>query len=214
MTEPAPWTLLFNRVKASLPGATDALIRQEIGAVLMDFTQDTNLWIEEIPFVAIDNTLNYPLTLTGGTANRLMCVYDPENDPPHWYMHGVSMQVPAVIHFVRQPEPGQDLVATIAKAASTPAMDTSVPPKPTGYPEIDAWIVEKYADVLYYGTLSYLQLEPVKTFSDPRLGTANGARYQSGKSQARVEAQRANIYGGQSWIFPQNWATISRKGWG
>lgn len=215
MTEPAPWTLLYNRVKSSCPGAADALIRLEVTAVMVDFTQETNVWIENIPFTtaATVGDFDYDLVLDGGTANRLMLVYDPAlPGPQHWYMNGISMIEPPVIHFVTQPELSKPLVARIAKACSTPQV-TGTPPVPTGYPVIDPWIVDKYTDVLYYGALSYLQSEPSKVFTDPKQAAQNASLYRSGKTQAKVEVQRANIYGGQAWAFPQGWSTISRKGW-
>lgn len=200
------WQPLFNRVKASLPGATDAMIKQEVNAVLVDFTQDTNLWIEEIPFSTSLDKLSYPIPILVGQPNRLMCVFDPLIQPTHWYMGSIAMRIPGIITFVRQPEPGKLLTAAIAKACSPPVTST-------GYYAIDAWIVNKYLDVFYYGVMSYLQMEPAKSYSDPKLGSYNGARYHSGKGQARAEGLRANLYGGQAWSYPQGWASIGRKGW-
>ena len=53
----------------------------------------------------------------------------------------------------------------IAKSASTPALTNDVPPKPTGYLEIDPWIVDRYYDTLYYGTMFLLQRMPAKAVS-------------------------------------------------
>lgn len=208
VTPAAPDTFapLFNRVKSSVPGATDAMIRQEINAVLVDFTQDTNLWREEVVFTTLANTLSYPLTMTSGQPNRLMYVFDPLVQPLRPFMGGIAMRVPGTLVFYRQPEPGKALTAIIAKAASVPVTST-------GYYVIDSWIINKYADVLYYGALSYLQMEPSKTYSDPKLGSANAARYHSGKGLARAEGIRENLYGGQTWSYPQGWASIGRKGW-
>jgi len=214
MSEPAPWTTLFARVKAALPGATDAMIKAEIAAVMIDFTQDTNLWTEVIPFSITPGTLDYVLPMNnGGFPNRLILVADPMVSPPRWFQDGISMPVPGTIHFTYDPSQAYDLVAYIAKSASTPAMDTSTPPKPTGYPAVDDWIPLKYVDVLYYGVIAYLQALPAKTFSNPQYSASNSLRYHSGKSMARVDGQKANIFGGQAWQYPQGWAAISRKGW-
>jgi hypothetical protein len=212
MSEPAPWTTLFQRIKASVPGATDAMIRLEITAVLVDWTQDTNCWTEDVPFVTAQDEVDYEMVLDGGTANRLMLVFDPTVQPPRWVMNGISMPVPGQLHFYYAPEPGKNWVARIAKACSTPAV-TGTPPVLTGYPVVDDWIIDKWHDDFYYGVLAYLQGEPSKTFSDPKSSSGAGVRYRSGKSQAKVEVQRMNLYGGQAWSYPQGWSTISRKGW-
>src|SRR5882672_1648757 len=101
MTEPAPWTRIYNRIKAQIPAAPDAVIRQEIWSVMIDFTQDTNIWVEEIPIVIQPNVTTYPFTTTFGRAHRLMMVFNPDNNTNtgrfRWAQGGITMRIPGIL---------------------------------------------------------------------------------------------------------------------
>ena len=214
MSEPEPWTRIYNRVKATIPAATDAVIRQEIFAVMIDFTSDTNIWVEEFPFVTDPNTVDYVMPVIQGVANRLVLVYDAATEEPYnWADNYITMRIPGTIHLTRSPTEAKNWVARIAKSCNTDKMDAGTPPKPTGYPEVDDWIVNQNNDAIYYGTLWYLQRQPAKPYRDPTAARENQLMYGSAKSQVRVNNMRQNVFGGQAWQYPQSFATISRKGW-
>jgi len=213
VAEPAPWTRIYNRIKTQIPACPDALLRQELFAIMVDFTQDTNVWIEEVPLAIVPNTTSYPFTVTNGTPNRLMRVWRSDDPVRHWADNGVTMRIPGVIELFRALSEPVSWTAAIAKACSNPQMTADVPPKDTGYPAIDSWIVDKYNDAIYFGTMYYLQRAPGKPFSSPKSAGENGAYYSSEKSKARNDFLKANVWGGQAWAFPQGFATISRKGW-
>lgn len=212
MSEPEPWTEIFNMVKVEIPGAVDAVIRQQIFSVMADFTGSVPLWQEDVPFTVVPNTLVYPLSVTDGRMYRLMRVYKADNPRQTWVQGGISMRVPGALRMWQTPSEQQDWVAVIAKACSNPVL-AGTPPKSTGYPAVDAWIVQNYHDVIYYGTLAYLQRMPAKTYSSPKASADNMATYMAGKAQARSDNIRANVYNGQAWTFPQDFATVSKKGW-
>lgn len=211
--EPEPWTRIFNRVKSELPAVDIAIIRQAIFNTMVDFTADTNTWVEEIPFTVNKTTLSYPLQVTGGFPNRLLCVFRANDPNFNWADNGISMRVPGTIRLARAPSEPLNWVAAIAKACSDGTFDSSVPPLATGYPIVDAWIPDMWNDVVYYGTMWMLQRMPAKPWRDPAGAKENGALYSSGKSVARVDNMHKNVYGAQAWQFPQGFATISRKGW-
>lgn len=215
MAEPAIWAPLYNRVKATVPGAVDADIRQEITAVLVDFLHDTNIWLETVDLAVVPDKLAYDFTLESGTPIRLMVVYDPASEPvgtARWVLNGITMRVPGTIRLPRQPQGSYAWKAMIAKAPSTPEV-SGAPPKPTGYPVIDRWILERYADVLYYGTLWYLYRRPSKTYTNVEASKLNQLEYKSWKAKARADAQKMNVFNAQAWTYPQGWATVTRKGW-
>jgi len=213
MSEPEPFTKLFQRVKSQVPSCADALIRQEISNTLLDFTQDTNIWQETFDMNVVPTQLIYPLTVTVGTANRLMLVYKDTDPWRRWADNWITMRVPATIELARGMAQNELWHAVIAKATSTPMMTDDTPPVDTGYPEIDEWIVDQFSDTIYYGTMWFLQRMPAKSFRDPAGAKENSALYGSSKTQAKVQAMRMNVYNGQSWTYPQSFATISRKGW-
>jgi hypothetical protein len=218
MTEPIPWNGVFERVKSEIPAAPDVLIRHQINATVIDFTSDTNIFVEEVPINIQPNVTRYPFVLVnGGRPNRLLLVYDPKASgaagPYHWADSGITMRIPNIIQLTNVPTAAKAWTAVIAKSASTPALTTDVPPKPTGYLEIDPWIVDKYYDVIYYGAMFLLQRMPAKPFRDDKSAMLNAALYTAGRSHAKVDNQWGNVYNAQAWMFPQSFRTISRKGW-
>lgn len=231
MTEPVPWNYVFSQVKAAIPNAPDALIRQQVYRIMIDFTFGTNVWTENVPFTVTPGLYAYSLTLTSGRPARLLCVYDATGEPypdqrayspdyspseRRWVDSNIIMRPPGVIRLLRPPTEEKRWVAIISKQCGTPQMTVVVPPEvpaPTGYPEIDAWIVDAYADTIVYGTLAALQSMPAKPFRDPAAAGANNAYYNSGKSEVRVNHMHGNVFGGQTWMYPQGFAVTSRKGW-
>jgi hypothetical protein len=219
MAEPYPWTQLFRRIKTSIPAAIDDVIRGETFQVMIDFTQDTNIWKETIPISIQPNVYNYPFTVTGGVANRLIIVYDPatqqsSNYPPVWADSFISMRVPGIIALVRTPSAPVTWNVTVAKACFDNFMDTTqVPPVKTLWPNIDSWIVEKNNDAIFFGVMAYLQKQPSKAYTNPKDAEFNMRQYRSMKAEAKANDQMLNTLGGQAWTFPQGWATIRRKGW-
>ena len=222
MTEPAPWTRIFNRIKTQIPAAPDAVIKQEIWSTMDDFTADTNVWVEEVPLAVTPDVTTYNINplLHSGYPSRLLLVWnDLTNDPRdryHWATGGITMRVPGILQFVDVPTTAASWVAAVAKTPSEERVVLAVPPATTptrtGYPEIDDWIVNSNSDAIYYGTMNFLQRQPSKPYGNEKAARENGLIYQSAKSTARVNAMRGNVYGGQAWRFPQTFAT-QRKGW-
>lgn len=210
MTEPAPWTRLFARVKSQIPAASDMLIRQEVFNTMIDFTGGTNLWQEDVQINAVPNQLTYPFSVTSGVTSRLMVVYRDGDERRLWVDHGISMRVPGILQVTRGPAEPQLWHAIVSKACSTPFTKDGID---TGYPEVDSWIVDQYNDVIYYGTMNFLQRMPAKPFRDTKAAAENAALYSSGKAQARSDGLRMNVFNAQAWSYPQGFATITRKGW-
>lgn len=213
MTEPAPWQFIFNRVKSQIPACLDALIRQEICAVLIDFTADTNIWVEEVPVTVPADAHQVTFTVTGGLPSRLMSVFKPGDPLRKWVSGGITMRIPGTLEIVQSAPEDRDWMVAIAKACNEVAT-TGEPPAPTGYPVVDSWIVDQNNDAIFYGAMHYLLRMPAKPFTDPKGAAGYGALYGSTKSAARVNSMRTNVYGGQAWQYPQGFATTSRKGWG
>jgi hypothetical protein len=188
------------------------VFKQELFRCAKDFFEETNIWLEDVPFVANINTLSYSVTPAGkGVPNRLMIVFDPAHAPPtrRWVQSGIEMRVPGVITLTFAPSSPANWVATYAKNITDPINSE-------GFPEIDAsayWIIDKYRDAFFYGTLARLQNEPSKTYSNPKEAARNQQNYISQRSKARSDAVKSNTYGGQRWAFPQSYATRSRGGW-
>jgi hypothetical protein len=213
MSTPNPktvWSRIYDDVKIQIPGVTDAVFKQMLLQVWGDFTDRTNIWIEQIPFDVDPNTLQYPITpVKFGQIHRLLLVYDQAAASPsyNWVQSGIEMYVPGIITLRWQPNAGT-WVAVVAKNYDDPDAN--------GYPEIDPsdeWIVHKYGDGLHYGVLGRLQAMPAKPYSNPKLGAQNWQVYVSERSKARVDALHSNVLGAQRWAFPQSFAVYHKKGW-
>lgn len=206
-----PWPHLFADVKIDIPGVTDAVYKQVLFRTFKDFCDKTNIWTEVVPFDADPKNLLYPAPVTKGAPNRLMLVYDPANAAPekHWVQGGISMQVPGWITLASAPSSAVTWAAVIAKIPTDP---TNADKHPDMEPW-DWWIVDKYRECLYFGTLGRLQASPSKPYSNTGLAQYNLKNYRSELGKARTDTVKANLYGGQRWMFPQSFASVSRKGW-
>jgi len=209
-TPSTPWDRIYQQVRLATPGVVDAVVQQELFRCTKDFLEQTNLWVEEVPIAVVPHTLSYSFTVSPGMANRLLIVYDPANAGPdkRWVQGGISMQLPGTIVLSNSPSSAATWMAAVAKIIV--ASDAS------GYPDIDQaswWIINKYQDAFYYGTMARLQMEPAKTYSNLKLGAYNNQQYITQRGKARADGIKANVYGGQRWQFPQQYATTARKGW-
>jgi hypothetical protein len=207
-----PWQRLYNDIKIQIPGATDAVIKQELFRCAKDFCDQTNIWTEEVPFVVTPNVVSYTVTPAGkGAPNRLIVVYDPSYNYPmkNWVANGISMEVPGVINLMYSPASAANWVARYAKTPTDP-VDAD------GYPDIDTglvWIIDKYRDAFMFGTLARLQNQPSKTYSNPKSAAFNFQNYITQRGKARTDALKMNVFGGQQWSYPQGYASTTRKGW-
>jgi hypothetical protein len=204
---PSVFDRIYADVRKDLPSVAQATINQELFRVMDDFTQRTNIWQEEIPVAILPNIVSYTLTPASGRINRLMFVYDANAATKYWPRSGISMRVPGVLQLYYPLTTSASWVAIVAKRTFEP-LDTD-----TGYPVIDDWIVEKYADTIGRGILARLQWEPQKPYSNPMQAKENQRAYISGCSEARVNDSHANVFNAQAWRFPQGWATVTRKPW-
>jgi len=206
-----PWPRLYNDVKMVIPGLTDAVFKQMLYQVVNDFMDRTNIFTETVSISANPTTLVYPFTLAKfGMANRLMLLYDPSYpDPnPKWVQGGVQMNVPGVITLSYAPSTAVEWKAIIAKTLDTVSSD--------GYPDLhpdDNWIIDKYGDGIQFGILGRLQSMPAKPYSNAKGAKDNWQIYVTERGKARTDMLKANVFGGQRWVFPQSFATVHRKGW-
>jgi hypothetical protein len=208
-----PWGRLFADVKIDIPSVTNAVFQQVLFRTWKDFCDSTNIWTEDIQFWVGPNALSYPVPVRfGGVANRLLLVYDPAMEHPDkkWVQGGVTMSVPGVINLTYAPSSETIWSALIAKTPHDPTHPE------TNFPDMrpeDYWIVDKYREALYFGILGRLQASTSKPYSNPGLAKYNLQNYRTERNKARTDATKANVFGGQRWMFPQSFATIARKGW-
>lgn len=203
---PGPFDRIYEDVRKDIPSVSKAIVQQELFRVCADFTQTVNIWTQDCTLAVIPNKTNYPLysQITHGRANRLLFVYDANAPTKNWPMSGITMRVPGLIELYRTPGVTASWIAVIAKHTHDVNSD--------GYPFLDDWIVEKYADVLGRGVMARLQLEPQKPYSNPMLAVQNQRAYISGRSNARANDGNTNVYNAQPWRYPTGWGVTQRRG--
>lgn len=205
-----PWTRLYGDVKVHIPGVVDAVMAQVAFSLFKDFCDKTNLWTEVVPIPVDPDHKSYAFSVNDGAPNRLLLVYDPAQEDPNrkWVQGNMQMQAPGVLTVSYPPSTATTWNAVVAK---TPLDVTD-----EGYPDIDEanyWIVDKYREALTYGILGRLQYMPGKPYSNDAAGKRNNQVYIAERSKARTDGIKANTFGGQRWMFPQGFATVTRKGW-
>ena len=209
---------LFNEIKSNIPAAIDAVIYQELWRVIEDFLNQTNVWVEEIPFIVTPNIRQYTVTPVGkGCIDRLLMVFDPANSAydKRWTQQGIRFQPPDKVLLAYSPSTQTTWMAAVAKNIDDKDLPPDVPTAgqlPVFEPDA-TWIIDKYRDAFRYGTLGYLMMQPAKPYSNPKLGSFNWQNYVTERGRARTEVLHENVYGGQRWMYPQGYATTARKGW-
>ena len=202
---PSPFDRIFNDIRKDVPSVVNATFAQELFRVMDDFTQTTNIWRETFPLTIVPNDRSYTVAPTDGQPNRLLLVYNVDASTLYWAASGITMRVPGVIELFRNPTTAANWAAVIAKRVSNLT--------PDGYPVIDDWIVDKYADTIGRGVLARIQFEPQKPYSNPMLAQTNQRAYIAGRSLARANDGAMNVYNGQAWLYPQGFSTVNRKPW-
>lgn len=207
-THPSVFDRIYADIRKDVPSVAQATFNQELFRVVDDFCDKTNIWQESIPFAITPPIASYTITSTQPSKiNRLLFVYDTNAATKYWPRGGITMRVPGTIVLYYPPSQAANWTAIVAKRPYPPMDDD------TGYPQIDDWIIDKYADTLGRGILARLQFEPQKPYSNPMLAQANQRAYIGGVGLARADARNMNVLDGQNWLFPQGWATVTRKPW-
>lgn len=207
-----PWPRLYADVKIDIPGVTDAVFKQVLFRTWKDFCDKSNIWVEEVPVEVNPDELSYPFPVNNkGTPNRLQLVYDPlaANPDRKWVQNNISMTVPGIITLWYKPSSVATWNVVVSKTPIEPTDDDNYPDL---IPE-DRWIIDKYRDALYFGVLGRLQMSPNKPYSNAKNAGYNLQNYRVELGKARTDAIKANVLGGQRWMYPQAFAAVARKGW-
>lgn len=208
MAQAAEYQRLLQDAQAQVPGSIPTGLRAALFATLKDFLDMTNAWQEDIDVDIVANDTAYTLTPpTAGRINRLLLLYNSTDTEKRW-VSPVRMDVPGDLVLLRVPNAAATWVAKVAKVVKDP-VDCD------GNPEIESWILQKYWDTLLQGVVGNMLNQGGKGYSDRQGGAIAMRRYINGRSLARREIMSGNVFGNQTWSFPQTWGTgsQSRGGW-
>ena len=200
---------LMDHARIRLPGALDAAIQMELFSALDEFFQKSNIWYEDVAFAVAPTTatyysnpeaFTYELVPDQGSIVRLIGVADSQGVP----------------QMATMPKPGDVVLSFSPNADDTyTARVTLTVTDPTtrdGYPEFPDWVLNKYGSEILDGVLGRMMSQIAKPYTSPAIAMIHLKKFSAAVSQAKVEASHQNVYRGQSWSFPQSYASRrSRK---
>lgn len=186
---------LVTNAQIRLPGATVSTVQQELFMVADEFFKESNVWREDIEFSVPANDppgTVYEVTPTGNVViDKLMWM---RNTDGGGRIFG-QMSVPGEITLASYPSSPARYIATVALTVSDPTQRD-------GYVSFPDWVLAKYRGVFLNGLLGKMMSQPAKPYTNTQLSVYYIKLFNSGKSAARVDAQRANVFRAQAWNFP------------
>jgi hypothetical protein len=196
---------LMNLARTELLGGSDAGIKAQLCDVVREFFKDSNSWYEHIPISVIANQRWYRITPAhGGMILRLAAVWDanhialpsilPRLDPPS-----------AELELVYPQNNSYTAKCIVTKQIAEPITRDMLPDAPN-------WLLPAYHETILDGVLGKMMGQSNKSYSNDTLSTYHLRRFRDGIMQARVASERANLYGGQAWRFPNSFRTNSQRG--
>ena len=198
---------LVTNAQIRLPGATSNTVQQELFMVADEFFKESNAWREDIEFNVPSNDPTgtvYEVTPSGNVLiDKLMWM---RNSDGGGRIFG-QMSIPGEITLQGQPSSPATYIATVALTVTDPTQRD-------GYVSFPDWVLAKYRGVFLNGILGKMMSQPAKPYTNTQLSVYYIKLFNSGKSAARVEAQRANVFRAQAWRFPSFAGGSQRKGGG
>lgn len=190
-------------VATSCPSVIPATIDAELMTVLRDFLQNTSAWKQDFEMPVVRDRTCYLITPPAGTQIYLLFNIFKASDPDRRPVApgGWRMTRPGNIEFAAAPQAEELWVARVSLfpiAACKCYSELTVP----------ATILTEYYDTLLQGVLGRLQMQLMKSYTNPQMAVVHQRLYREGRAIARSEIARGHIWGTQQWRFPA--ATTAR----
>jgi hypothetical protein len=191
----APYNRILDSARARLPGALDGSMQLELFNVLKEFTQRTNLWLEDIAITTATGQRDYDLSPSSPSAvvNRLLWLEGATGVPVHAHLTNLGGPF-MTLRLATAPSASEDWTAHVALAVGDPT-DGS------GLPRVPDWIVTKYQLGLLDGLLARMMSQPAKPYSSP-MADLHMRNFNKAMTLARSEAAHGQVYSGQAWRYP------------
>jgi hypothetical protein len=205
----------LNQARVKLPGSSDSGIKSELYETIREFLQDSNAWVENISLLVTAGVLEYLLVPRGGgQITRLDGVWDGNRTPVPASMPDFST---LVVHQPIQVSSVAPVSTVTTLSAQNPWLVSVIknivlPTTRDNIPIAPEFILKVYEPYILDGVLGRMMTHQAKSYSNQTLGVYHLRRFEDGKSQARVAANRQNLLGGQNWKFPQSFRTRGQRG--
>lgn len=193
------WAKLIGQAKVSLLGASTKQLQVQLFDVLHIFFDESNCWTEDVKFIVIPDTLDYPLKVVDGRIVRLEVVLNQHNIQEQAFMPDIG-----TIHFLYPFSQIQPMTATVVKTVTDPLCCYP--------PFIPDWILPKHGITLLHGLIGSMMMIPAQSYTNPEMAKFHMGKFNDGTTGAFVAAVKANTQGAQNWLFPQGFRTSSQRG--
>lgn len=196
----ADFEYTFAQAQVQLPGSTDAAIQHELYDTLREFFNDSSSWVEDISVQIVPEVVTYQLVPTEGQIIRLMGVSD---------QNGIKQ--PAIMPclgtiILRYPySQASTFTASVVKNVIQPTSDDF-------YPVAPDWLLPVWGTGILDGLLGRMMSHKGKPYADEKESMYHLSRYRDAIARARTATTRANTFGAQAWIYPQDWKITSQRG--
>lgn len=198
----ADFNRLMDQLRIRLPGALDGVLQMELFSVMNEFFQGSSCWTEDVAFeVRPGEKTYYVFPIANAAINRLMELTTASGSV-------VSARMPEPGMIVLHREPGQ-----VETYTAELALTVTDPVDREGYPEFPDWFLNKYGTDILDGVLGRMMSQLAKPYSQPQLAQYHMRRFMQSMNKAANEAIHGNVYRGQRWSFPQNFAARRKARW-
>lgn len=185
-----------------LTGASEGGVKQALYSVLREFTEDSNVWTEIIPFTVAADTTEYLLVpREDGVVLRLIGVRDHNQKPVPAFM---PVRGTVTLAYPQNTAPPADWEAKVSKVITQPTTAANIP-------IFDDALFNQFWTIILDGVIGKMMMQPQKSYSSQTGATYHLRRFRTGIQTARVAVQRQNSVGAQTWTYPQQFRVRGQR---
>lgn len=196
----ADFEYLLAQAQVQLPASTEAAIQHELYDTLREFFNDSSSWLENIPVPIVPQVVTYQLVPIEGQIIRLSGVCDQNG-----IRQPAIMPVLGTICLRYPYSQASTFTASVVKNVVQPTSDDF-------YPVAPDWLLPVWGVGILDGLLGRMMSHQSKPYADREQSIYHLARFRDVIARARTTTTRANTFGAQAWIYPQDWKITSQRG--
>lgn len=208
---------VMNELRIKLPGASDTGIKQALWGVIKKFLMDTNSWKESQSLLVTAAVQQYNIApRDGGQIMRLVGVTDGNRCPVRAVMDEIGtldVLTPITVTSLTPPagtvgtSPNYPWTVFLMKNILLPGTKDNIPIAP-------AFVLSAYSQCVIDGVCANMMMEQAKTYTNVQMAAYHRKLYLDGITTALSDTWNQNLFGGERWTYPQQFATSSqRSGW-
>ena len=185
------WERLIESATAKLPGASKAMLKNEVFDVMHEFFNLSSSWLENIAVPVVAGTVDYDLIPAEGQIIRLVAAVDSNNVPQPAFMPTLG-----TLHIVYPTNINVTYHAIVVKNVVMPTEKGNIPIAPE-------WLLPVWGPSILDGLLGRMMGQLSKSYSNPALSLYHLKRFLNAIADARSSTLRNNTFGAQAWNYPR-----------